>query len=156
MPNISPCLWYDDQAEAAAELYTSVFPNSEVTRVAHFGEAGPRPAGMVMVVEVELDGKPFVLLNGGPEFTFDEAVSFQIYCDTQEEVDHYWDKLGGGGKLGPCGWLKDGFGVSWQVIPNALMRLLDDPDRERANRVMEAMLKMDKLEIAALEAAAEG
>jgi predicted 3-demethylubiquinone-9 3-methyltransferase (glyoxalase superfamily) len=155
MPKITPFLWFDSDAEEAAQLYTSVFPNSRVNDVSRYGEAGPGTPGSVMTVDFELDGQPFVALNGGPQFRFTEAVSFQISCETQEEVDHYWSELTeGGGEEGPCGWLKDRFGLSWQVVPTALPRLLSDPDREKAQRVMARMLKMGKLEISELEAAA--
>jgi predicted 3-demethylubiquinone-9 3-methyltransferase (glyoxalase superfamily) len=154
MPKITPCLWFDDQAEDAANFYTSVFPSSRIVDVDRYGEAGPRPAGMVMIVTFELDGQLFTALNGGPEFTIDEAISFEVSCETQEEVDHYWSKLSEGGEEGPCGWLKDKFGVSWQIVPNALPRLLRDPDREKSQRVMKAMLGMKKIEIDELEKAA--
>jgi predicted 3-demethylubiquinone-9 3-methyltransferase (glyoxalase superfamily) len=152
---ISPFLWFDSQAEEAAQLYTSVFPNSRIIGVSRYGEAGPGTPGSVMTVDFELDGQRFVALNGGPEFSFTEAVSFQIDCETQEEVDHYWSRLGDDGEHGPCGWLKDRFGLSWQVVPSALPRLLSDSDRDKSQRVMAAMLRMSKLEIAELEAAAE-
>jgi predicted 3-demethylubiquinone-9 3-methyltransferase (glyoxalase superfamily) len=154
MKEITPCLWFDTEAEEAATFYTSVFPNSRITEISHYGEAGPREAGTVMVVAFELDGRPFVALNGGPQFRFDEAISFQILCESQEEVDRYWTTLGEGGEEGPCGWLKDRFGLSWQVVPTRLMELLRDPDRGRAQRVMAAMLQMRKLDVAELEAAA--
>ena len=156
MPKITPCLWFDTQGEEAATFYTSVFPNSRIVDVARYGEAGPRAAGTVMAVRFELDGQEFVALNGGPEFTFDEAVSFQIDCGDQDEVDHYWTKLAEGGEEGPCGWLEDRFGLSWQVVPRRLYELLGDPDEEKAQRVMTAMLQMRKLEIAPLEEAAAG
>ena len=156
MPKITPCLWFDDQAEDAANFYTSVFPSSRIVDVDRYGEAGPRPAGMVMIVTFELDGQLFTALNGGPEFTIDEAISFEVSCETQEEVDHYWSKLSEGGEEGPCGWLKDKFGVSWQIVPNALPRLLRDSDREKSQRVMKAMLGMKKIEIDELEKAAVG
>jgi predicted 3-demethylubiquinone-9 3-methyltransferase (glyoxalase superfamily) len=156
MQSITPCIWFDTEGEDAAKLYTSVFPNSKITKVTHYGEAGPRAADLVLTVEFELDGTTFTALNGGPEFKPNEAISFQISCKDQDEVDHYWDRLvEGGGEHGPCGWLKDRFGVSWQVIPDALPRLLDDPDPEKAQRVMAAMMQMGKLEIAELERAAE-
>jgi predicted 3-demethylubiquinone-9 3-methyltransferase (glyoxalase superfamily) len=153
---ITPCLWFDTQGEEAATFYTSIFPNSKIVDVARYGDAGPRPAGTVMTVLFELDGQRFLALNGGPEFTFSEAVSFQVDCATQEEVDHYWDSLSDGGEEGPCGWLKDRFGLSWQIVPSALPRLLSDPDREKSQRVMAAMLGMKKIEIDELERAAEG
>ena len=156
MPRITPFLWFDTQAEDAAQFYTSIFKNSRVGAISRYGDAGPRPAGMVMTVDFELDGQPFVGLNGGPEFTFNEAVSFSIPCETQEDVDYYWARLSAGGQEGPCGWLKDRYGVSWQVNPTILGRMLKDPDRARANRVMQAMLKMKKIEIPKLQAAYEG
>ncbi len=154
MPKITPCLWFDTDGEDAAKFYTSVFPNSRIVDVAHYGEAGPREAGTVMAVRFELDGKEFIALNGGPEFTFDEAISFQIDCGDQDEVDRYWEALSEGGEEGPCGWLKDRFGLSWQVVPSQLFELLGDPDQEKAQRVMAAMLQMRKLEIGPLEEAA--
>jgi predicted 3-demethylubiquinone-9 3-methyltransferase (glyoxalase superfamily) len=156
MPDIRPCLWFDTEAEDAAALYTSVFANARVTGVARYGSAGPRPEGMVMTVNFELDGQPFVALNGGPEFGFNEAISFQVSCESQEEVDHFWSKLSEGGQEGPCGWLKDRFGVSWQIIPAAMGELMSDPDPERAQRAMKAMLGMNKLDIAELRRAADG
>jgi predicted 3-demethylubiquinone-9 3-methyltransferase (glyoxalase superfamily) len=154
MPRITPCLWFDTQGEEAARFYTSVFPNSRIVDLAHYGEAGPREAGTVMAVKFELDGQEFVALNGGPEFTFDEAISFQIDCADQEEVDTYWSTLSEGGEEGPCGWLKDRFGLSWQVVPARLIELLADPDEEKAQRAMAAMLEMRKIDIAAVEEAA--
>ena len=156
MKNIVPCLWFDTEGEAAAELYTSVFPNSKILDIARYGEAGPRPAGTVMTVSFELNGQEFLALNGGPEFTFSEAVSFQVMCEGQDEVDHFWSKLGDGGEHGPCGWLKDRFGLSWQIVPTRLGELLGDPDPARAQRAMTAMLGMGKLDIAELERAAGG
>jgi predicted 3-demethylubiquinone-9 3-methyltransferase (glyoxalase superfamily) len=156
MPNITPYLWFDTEGEEAARFYTSIFPNSRILEVARYGSAGPRPEGTVMTVSFELDGKRFVALNGGPDFTFNEAVSFLVDCETQEEVDSYWNTLSEGGEQGPCGWLKDRFGLSWQIIPTALPRLLGDPDREKAQRVMAAMLKMGKIDVAELELAAAG
>ena len=151
---ITPCLWFDTEGEDAAKLYTSIFPNSKITDVSHYGSAGPRPEGMVMTVGFELDGQKFVALNGGPDFTFNEAISFQVSCTDQEEVDAYWSKLTEGGEEGPCGWLKDKFGVSWQIVPKVLPELLSNPDPETSQRVMEAMLQMKKIDIAAMEAAA--
>jgi len=151
---ITPCLWFDTEGEEAANFYTSIFPNSKILDVARYGSAGPRPEGTVMTVDFELDGQQFVALNGGPQFTFNEAISFQVSCESQEEVDRYWSTLSEGGEEGPCGWLKDRFGVSWQIIPTALLRLLGDPDREKSQRVMQAMLQMKKLDIADLEQAA--
>jgi len=155
MPKITPCLWFDTQGEEAARFYTSIFPNSRIVDVAHYGEAGPRDAGTVMVVQFELDGQEFVALNGGPEFTFDEAISFQIDCADQEEVDRYSEALTDGGEQGPCGWVKDRFGLSWQVVPARLIELLGDPDEAKAQRAMAAMLEMRKIDIAAVEAAAD-
>ncbi len=154
MLNITPFLWFDTEGEEAAAFYTSVFPNSRIVHVARYGEAGPRAAGTVMTVTFELDGQKFVALNGGPQFTFSEAISFQVSCESQEEVDAYWSKLSAGGEEGPCGWLKDRYGLSWQITPKALGDLLGDPDPERSQRVMQAMLKMKKIEIAELERAA--
>ena len=154
MQKTTPCLWFDTEGEEAARFYTSVFPNSRIGKVTHYGQAGPRPEGTVMTVSFELDGMEFVALNGGPEFTFSEAISFQVSCDDQEEVDAFWSKLSEGGEEGPCGWLKDRFGMSWQIVPTALPELLADPDPETSQRVMEAMLKMKKIDIAALEQAA--
>jgi predicted 3-demethylubiquinone-9 3-methyltransferase (glyoxalase superfamily) len=153
---LTPCLWFDTEGEEAATFYTSVFPNSRIVHIAHFGEAGPRPAGTVMTVSFELDGQRFLALNGGPEFTFSEAISFQVDCGTQEEVDEYWAELSEGGEEGPCGWLKDRFGLSWQIVPRRLQELLEDPDREKSQRVMAAMLQMKKIEIDELERAAAG
>jgi predicted 3-demethylubiquinone-9 3-methyltransferase (glyoxalase superfamily) len=154
MQKITPCLWFDTDGEEAATFYTSVFKNSRIGSIARYGEAGPRPAGSVMTVSFELDGQEFVALNGGPDFTFNEAISFQVSCDSQEEVDEYWDRLAEGGQEGPCGWLKDKYGVSWQVVPTALSELLNDPDPERSQRAMKAMLQMSKIDIEALRQAA--
>ena len=155
MQKITPCLWFDTDGEDAARFYTSVFPNSKIVDVTQYGSAGPRPEGNVMTVEFELNGQTFVALNGGPDFTFNEAVSFQVSCENQEDVDYYWERLAENGEEGPCGWLKDKFGLSWQIIPTALPKLLNDPDNERAQRVMAAMLDMGKIDIEALERAAE-
>ena len=154
LTKITPCLWFDTEGEQAATFYTGIFENSRILHVSHYGSAGPRPEGMVMMVNFELDGQQFIALNGGPQFTFDEAISFQVNCESQEEVDRFWAKLSDGGQEGPCGWLKDKFGVSWQIVPTALPRLLQDLDREKSQRVMEAMLKMKKIEIDVLERAA--
>ena len=154
MPKITPNLWFDTQGEEAATFYTSVFPGSRIVEISRYGSAGPRDEGTVMTVEFELGGQRFTALNGGPEFTFSEAISFQVSCETQDEVDSYWSTLSKGGEEGPCGWLKDRFGVSWQIVPKVLPELLADPDRERAQRVMAAMLKMRKIEIGELERAA--
>ena len=153
---IIPNLWFDGNAEAAAEFYTSVFPSSRIVGTTHYTDAGPGPAGSVMTVEFELDGQRFVGINGGPEFTFTEAVSFQITCEDQEEVDHYWSRLAEGGAEGHCGWLKDRFGLSWQVVPAGMDELFADPDPDKARRAMQAMLGMGKLDLAALRSAAEG
>ena len=150
---ITPNLWFDTEAEEAAEFYISVFKNSRVVNVARYTEAGPRPAGTVMTVEFELDGQRFI---GGPEFTFSEAVSFMISCETQEEIDYYWDQLTEGGEEGPCGWLKDKFGLSWQVVPTGMDEIFADPDPTRAERAMRAMFGMRKLDIATLRSAADG
>lgn len=155
MQKITPSLWFDTEAEEAARFYASVFPNSRVVEVTRYGSAGPRPEGMVMTVSFDLDGQRFVALNGGPEFAFNEAVSFQVSCETQADVDTYWSRLSEGGEEGPCGWLKDRFGLSWQIVPTVLPELLADPDRERSQRVMGAMLGMRKIEIEALERAAQ-
>ena len=154
MPKITPCLWFDTRGEEAATFYTSVFPNSRILEVTRYGSAGPRPEGTVMTVAFELDGQEFIALNGGPEFTFSEAISFEVECETQEEVDAYWSKLSEGGQEGPCGWLKDKFGLSRQIVPRRLTELVGDPDREKSQRVMAAMLQMQKIEIDELERAA--
>jgi predicted 3-demethylubiquinone-9 3-methyltransferase (glyoxalase superfamily) len=155
MQNIITCLWFDTDGEDAANFYVSLFKNSRILSVSHYGEAGPRPAGMVMTVSFELDGKEFLALNGGPEYRFTEAVSFQIMCEDQDEVDFFWGSLAEGGEEGPCGWLKDRYGVSWQVVPTALPELLGDPDAARAQRAQKAMLGMGKLDIAELRRAAD-
>jgi len=151
-----PNLWFEDEALEAAEFYVSIFPNSKILNVAHFTEAGPRPAGTVMSVEFELNGNRIVGINGGPEYTFSEATSLQVRCDDQEEIDHYWERLTDGGEEGPCGWLKDRFGFSWQVTPADIDSIFSGPDPERARRAMEAMFGMKKLDTAALHAAADG
>ena len=156
MQNLVTCLWFDTEGENAARFYTSVFPSSKLGKITHYGSAGPRPEGTVMTVSFEVMGQEFLALNGGPNYTFSEAVSFQVLCDDQDEVDEYWTKLTDGGEEGPCGWLKDRFGVSWQVVPTALPRLLQDPDAGRAQRVMAAMMQMRKIEIGELERAAGG
>jgi predicted 3-demethylubiquinone-9 3-methyltransferase (glyoxalase superfamily) len=159
---IAPCLWFDDQAEDAAAFYISIFPNSKIVSVARYGEAGKethgRPPGSVMVVEFELNGQPFTALNGGPAFTFNEAVSFQVYCDTQKELDSYWEKLGAGGdpKAQVCGWLKDKFGLSWQVAPSMMKEMFAHGVTPGSERAMVAMMQMKKLDIAALKRAYEG
>lgn len=156
MKQITPWLWFDTEAEDAATFYTSVFPDSRIVEVTHYGSAGPRPEGMVMTVTFELDGQPFAALNGGPEFSFSEATSLQVPCESQDEVDTYWSKLSEGGEEGPCGWVKDQFGFSWQVVPTRLDELLSDPDPERAQRAMASMLTMHKIQIDEIERAADG
>ena len=153
---ITPFLWFNNEAEEAANFYTSVFPNSRITNVSRYTEAGPRPAGSVMVVTFDLDGQEFAALNGGPEFPFSEAVSFMVNCETQEEVDSYWKMLSEGGREDQCGWLKDKFGLSWQIVPTVLGELMSDGDPHASRRVMEALLKMKKLDIGALQDARRG
>jgi predicted 3-demethylubiquinone-9 3-methyltransferase (glyoxalase superfamily) len=155
MQKITPFLWFDNNAEEAANFYVSVFKNSKVLNIARYGEVGPGPKGTVMTVEFELDGQEFVALNGGPQFKFTEAVSFVVNCDTQEEVDYYWERLSEAGEKSRCGWLRDKFGLGWQVTPTILGKLLADKDHEKANRVMQTMLKMDKLDIEPLQRAYE-
>jgi predicted 3-demethylubiquinone-9 3-methyltransferase (glyoxalase superfamily) len=154
MQKITPCLWFDTEGEDAATFYTAIFPNSKIVEVARYGSAGPRAEGSVMTVAFELEGQSFIALNGGPNFTFNEAISLTVDCEDQEEVDRYWDALTDGGEPGPCGWLKDRYGVSWQIVPKILAELIADPDREKSQRVMAAMLQMGKIEIAELERAA--
>ncbi len=156
MQKITPFLWFDTQAEDAMKFYTSVFKNSKAGVVTHYGEAGPALKGTVMTASFELEGLQFTALNGGPHVQFNHAISMLITCESQEEVDYYWDRLGAGGKVMECGWVTDKFGVAWQVIPAVLMELLRDPDREKANRVMQAMLQMVKIDIATLQQAAKG
>ncbi|WP_255947105.1 VOC family protein [Streptomyces odontomachi] len=157
MPRITPNLWFDTQGKEAAEFYCSIFPNSKITNVLYYGEVGPRPAGTVLTVDFELDGQPYTAINGGPEFTFDEAVSLLINCADQDEVDYYWSRLlADGGQESQCGWLKDKYGMSWQVVPEQLGEVLSDPDPERAQRAMKAMFGMRKIDVAALRAAADG
>lgn len=155
MPRITPNLWFDTQGEEAAKFYVSIFPNSKITNLLYYGEAGPRPAGTVLTVDFVLDGQPYTAINGGPEFTFDEAISLLVECADQEEVDYYWTKLSEGGEEGPCGWLKDKYGLSWQVSPAALGELLTDPDQGRAQRAMKAMLGMKKIDVAELYRSAD-
>jgi predicted 3-demethylubiquinone-9 3-methyltransferase (glyoxalase superfamily) len=154
--SFTTCLWFDGQAEEAANYYTSIFENSKIGKIGRYSEAGPGPAGSVLAVEFELNGQKFVGLNGGPQFKFNEAISFQIFCDGQEEIDYYWNTLTDGGEEGPCGWLKDRYGLSWQVIPKGLTEMLGDADPEKAKRTFEAMFAMKKLDVAALEDAYEG
>lgn len=154
---ITPFLWFDGQAEEAANLYVSIFPSSRITSVSRYGDAGPGPKGSVMTIGFELDGLKFTGLNGGPMFKFTEALSLVVHCETQAEVDHYWERLtADGGKPSQCAWLKDKFGVSWQIVPNALIELLQDKDPAKAGRVMQAMLQMAKIDIAKLRAAHAG
>jgi predicted 3-demethylubiquinone-9 3-methyltransferase (glyoxalase superfamily) len=155
MPTQIPCLWFDGQAEQAAAHYTAIFPNSEILGVSRYGPDMGAPEGQVMTVEFSLDGQRYVGLNGGPQFTFSEAISFQIHCADQDEVDHYWARLADGGEEGPCGWLKDRYGVSWQVVPTRLFELVGDADPGRAQRATQAMLAMKKIDIAGLERAAD-
>jgi predicted 3-demethylubiquinone-9 3-methyltransferase (glyoxalase superfamily) len=156
MQKITPCLWFDTEGEEAAEFYTSIFPNSRIVEVTRYGSAGPRAEGTVMTVSFDLDGQRFIALNGGPDFKFNEAISLEVDCETQDEVDSYWDALiTDGGEEGPCGWLKDKYGVSWQIVPTVLTELISDPDQAKAQRVMAAMLQMRKIEIAELEKAAD-
>jgi predicted 3-demethylubiquinone-9 3-methyltransferase (glyoxalase superfamily) len=156
MPRITTFLAYDDQAEEAAKFYVSVFKNSRIGSVTRYGEAGPRPKGSVMTVVFELDGQKFVALNGGSHFKFTDGISLSVDCRTQEEVDTYWEKLSEGGEPGPCGWLKDRFGLYWQINPTILSEMLSDPDPKKSKRVMEAMLKMKKISIEGLKRAYKG
>ena len=159
---ITPCLWFDDQAEEAVEFYTAIFSNSKIVNIARYGEAGHevhgKPAGTVMTVAFELDGQAFTALNGGPMFKFNEAISFQVNCETQEEVDYYWEKLSAGGdeKAQQCGWLKDKYGVSWQVVPRVLIEMINDSNYEKSQRTMAAMLQMKKIDIDELKRAYAG
>jgi predicted 3-demethylubiquinone-9 3-methyltransferase (glyoxalase superfamily) len=153
---ITPNLWFDTDAEEAADFYTSVFPDSRIVRRLLYTEAGPRPAGMVLLVEFELAGERFVAINGGPQFKFDEAISLQVTCADQQEIDYFWEQLSAGGEEGQCGWLKDRYGLSWQVTPAAMEEFFAGADGERARRAMEAMLGMRKIDIQALRSAADG
>jgi predicted 3-demethylubiquinone-9 3-methyltransferase (glyoxalase superfamily) len=156
MQKITPFLWYDDKAEEAMNFYVSIFKNSKVLRVLRYGEAGPGPKGTVMTAEFQLEGQQFVALNGGPHFKFTEAISFVVNCETQEEVDYFWEILSEGGAESQCGWLRDKYGLSWQVVPTILVELFKDKDPEKSQRVMKAMLQMKKIEIEPLQRAAEG
>ena len=156
MQKITPFLWFDNNAEEAANFYVSVFKNSKLLNIARYSEVGPGPKGTVMTVEFELNGQEFIALNAGPTFKFTEAISFVVNCETQEEVDYYWERLSEGGEKSHCGWLKDKFGLSWQVTPTILGKLMADKDQDKANRVMQAMLKMDKLDIEPLQRAYDG
>jgi predicted 3-demethylubiquinone-9 3-methyltransferase (glyoxalase superfamily) len=154
---LTPCLWFDTQAEEAAKFYVSVFKNSKLGRISHYGQdAQGKKAGSVMVVEFDINGQTFTALNGGPQYKFTEAVSFQVACDSQEEIDYFWSKLSEGGEVGPCGWLKDKYGLSWQVFPSVLPKMLMDSDKNRSVRVMGAFMKMKKFDLAALERAYDG
>ena len=153
MQKITPFLWFDDKAEEAMKFYASIFKNSKIGNVSRYGDAGPGPKGSVMVANFELEGQEFIALNGGPQFKFTEAISFLVNCETQQEVDDLWEKLSSGGEKGRCGWLKDKFGLSWQIIPTALGKMLSDKDSEKSKRVMKAMLQMDKIDIRTLKQA---
>ena len=156
MQKITPFLWFDNQAEEAINLYVSIFKNSKILNMSRYGKAGPGPAGAVMTATFQLEGQEFMALNGGPDHKFTEAISLFVDCKTQEEVDELWEKLSEGGEKGPCGWLKDKFGLSWQIIPRDLGELLGDPDPVKSQRVMQAMLQMSKIDVAGLKAAYEG
>jgi len=156
MQKITTFLWFDTQAEEAAKFYTAIFPSGKITSVSRYGDAGPGPKGSVMTVGFELEGQHFVGMNGGPQYSFTPAISLMVNCQTQQEVDHYWDRLVEGGKPIACGWLQDKYGLSWQVTPTALMQLLQDKDSKKAQRVMQAMMQMVKLDVATLQRAAEG
>jgi predicted 3-demethylubiquinone-9 3-methyltransferase (glyoxalase superfamily) len=156
MQKITPFLWFDDQAEEAMNHYLSIFKNSKAASVTRYGDAGPGPKGSVMTASFELEGQQFTALNGGPQFKFTEAISFVVNCETQEEVDALWDKLSEGGQTQQCGWLKDKFGLSWQILPSVLMELMKDPDPQKSQRVMEAVLPMTKIDIAKLRQAYDG
>jgi predicted 3-demethylubiquinone-9 3-methyltransferase (glyoxalase superfamily) len=156
MRKITPCLWFDNQAEEAANFYTSIFKDSKIGKVSHYGDAGPGPKGSVMTAEFQIEGQDFMGLNGGPLFKFNESVSFVVNCETQDEVDYYWEKLSAGGEKVQCGWLKDKYGLSWQVTPTILGKLMSDKDPEKVKRVTEAMLKMKKLDINILKEAYNG
>ncbi|MBA3234298.1 MAG: VOC family protein [Propionibacteriales bacterium] len=155
MQKTTPCLWFDTEGEEAAMFYTSIFDNSKILSVSRHGDAGPRPAGSVLTVNFELDGQEFIALNGGPDFKFNEAVSFHVHCESQEEVDKFWNRLCEGGEESMCGWLKDRYGVSWQIVPSALNELVGGPDPEKAQRAMQAMLGMKKIDIEGLRRAYE-
>ena len=155
LQKITPFLWYDDKAEEAANFYVSIFKNSKILSVTRYGEAGPGPKGTVMIVEFQLQGQEFIALNGGPHFKFTEAISFVVNCETQEEVDHFWEKLSEGGAESQCGWLKDKYGLSWQVVPTILGELMRDKDASKSQRVMKAMLQMKKIDIKTLKRAYE-
>jgi predicted 3-demethylubiquinone-9 3-methyltransferase (glyoxalase superfamily) len=155
LTKITPCLWFDTEGEEAASFYTNIFDNSRILHVSHYTSAGPRPEGTVLMVNFELDGQEFIALNGGPQFIFDEAISFQVNCESQEEIDSFWAKLSEGGSEGPCGWLKDKFGVSWQIVPTVMDEVLRDPDAGKAERAMKAVLGMGKIDIAEVQRAVD-
>ena len=156
MGKITPFLWYDNNAEEAVNHYTSIFKNSRVTNIARYGEAGPGPKGSIMTIAFQLEGQDFIALNGGPMFKFNEAISFSVDCKTQQEVDELWEKLSAGGQPSQCGWLKDKYGLSWQIVPSVLIEMLQHPDAEKSQRVMQAMMQMSKIDIAALRRAYQG
>ena len=156
MGKITPFLWYDNNAEEAVNHYTSIFKNSRVTNIARYGEAGPGPKGSIMTIAFQLEGQDFIALNGGPMFKFNEAISLSVDCKTQQEVDKLWEKLSAGGQPSQCGWLKDKYGLSWQIVPSVLIEMLQDPDAEKSQRVMQAMMQMGKIDIAALQRAYQG
>jgi predicted 3-demethylubiquinone-9 3-methyltransferase (glyoxalase superfamily) len=156
MPRITPNLWFDTESKEAAEFYVSIFPNSEIRTISYYNDAGPRPAGMVLTVDFVLDGQDYTAINGGPDFTFNEAISLLVNCADQAEVDYYWDALSAGGEPGPCGWLKDKYGLSWQVAPVGMEAMLKDPDSAKSQAAMRAMLGMQKIDLAALQAAFDG
>jgi len=153
MQKITPFLWFDDQAEEAVDFYTSIFKNSGIVDITHYGEAGPGSKGSVMTIAFQLEGQDFIALNGGPDFKFTEAISFQVECRNQVEVDELWEKLSAGGEKGPCGWLKDKYGLSWQIVPSILYKLICDPDPVRSQKVTQAMLQMSKIDIEGLQRA---
>ena len=155
MSTVAPCLWFDTQALDAAQYYCSIFPGARILNVSHYNDAGPRPAGMVMTVEWEMHGQRFLGLNGGPDLTFDDAISFMVTCETQAELDSYWEQLTAEGEEGPCGWCRDRFGLSWQLVPKGMIELVTDPDRDRAARAMKAMLSMRKLDLGTIQEAAD-
>ena len=156
MGKITPFLWYDNNAEEAVNHYTSIFKNSRVTNIARYGEAGPGRKGSIMTIAFQLEGQDFIALNGGPMFKFNEAISLSVDCKTQQEVDELWEKLSAGGQPSQCGWLKDKYGLSWQIVPSVLIEMLQDPDAEKSQRVMQAMMQMSKIDIAALRRAYQG
>ena len=156
MQKIAPCLWFDTQAEQAAKFYVSIFKNSKILKTTYYTKAGPKPKGEVLTVVFNLDGQQFIALNGGPDFQFTEAVSFTVYCRNQREVDYFWTRLSKGGEPGPCGWLKDKFGLSWQIVPEIIVKMISDPDSTKVERAMRAIFKMKKLNIAKLKLAFSG